>query len=77
MVNVAVYLKPRRENLYLFIYYGHTCGMPGSSRARDWIQAAPAAYTAAAAMLDPFNTLHPAGDGRHTFAATQDSAVIS
>ena len=49
--------------------------MDGSSQASDWNQAAAESYTAAAAMLDPFNPLSLARDQNHTSAATRSAVV--
>ena len=65
---------------YLFIFFGKHMWeeLPeayGSSWARDWIWAVAATYTAAAAIPDPPNPLHQAGDQTHTSTVTWAAAV--
>ena len=59
--------------LFFFNFFMASSTAHGSPWARDWIQATTVTYAAAVAMLDPFNSLHQAGNRTHT--ATQATTV--
>ena len=68
---LKVFLHPLR---WSYDFFMAICMTYGSSRARDWIQAAAVTCAKSAARLDPLTPLHQAGDRTYPSTAIQAAA---